>query len=207
METRDIIEIFSGNYPMILAAVALVAVCLLVLRDMVFRTSEDRGNRGSDQQEHVAKLVAQANGVIADLRSGRLVTPSIILKAGEKAYLQEPTQFYESRSTRFYGGAATRVGRMSFGGGASQSVQTLKRVDEGNLVLTDQRLIFDGAMENRVINLADVVSAQSMSEAIEVSSSRRQKSQVYTVDNPVLWCTLITTLAQGREITPVRYEA
>jgi len=36
------------------------------------------------------------------------------------------------------------------------------------------------------------------SDAIEVSSSRRQKSQVYTVNNPFIWRQMIQMVASGK---------
>ncbi|MBI2358051.1 MAG: hypothetical protein HYV04_03955 [Deltaproteobacteria bacterium] len=48
------------------------------------------------------------------------------------------------------------------------------------------------------MNLKDIISARPWSDAIKVSSSRRQKSQVYTVDNPIIWSQMIQMLASGK---------
>ena len=59
---------------------------------------------------------------------------------------------HETRAYRVYGGAGTRVGRIYVGGGASESHQRLGRLIPGILVLTNQRLIFDGGHETRSVN-------------------------------------------------------
>ena len=111
---------------------------------------------------------------------------------------QEPSVLLETRAYRIYGGAGTRVGRIYLGGGASESHQRLREIDSGILVLTNQRLIFDGGNENRSVNLRDVISANAWSDAIEISSSRRQKSQIYRVQNPIIWAQMIQMLASGK---------
>lgn len=75
--------------------------------------------------------------------------------------------------------------------------QRLKQIDEGTLTLTNQRLVFDGSHENRNVQLSHVLSVRPWSDAIEGSLQRRAKSQVYRVTNPIIWCALLTTLAEG----------
>ena len=96
-----------------------------------------------------------------------------------------------------HGGGGTRIRGIYIGGGASESHQRLREIDSGTLILTTDRLIFDEGLENRTLKAKDVVSAETWSDAVEVSSSRRQKSQVYTVGNPVIWSRMITAVASG----------
>lgn len=122
---------------------------------------------------------------------------NIVLKKGEKGILQEASRLLESRAYRVYGGAGTRIGKIYFGGGASESQQRLKEIDSGTLVLTSERLVFDGGLQTRTTKLTDIVSASAWQDAIEISSSRRQKSQVYSVSNPMIWASMIQNLASG----------
>jgi len=122
----------------------------------------------------------------------------VVLKEGEVGVFQEPSVLLETRAYRIYGGAGTRVGRIYLSGGASESRQRLREIDSGILVLTNQRLLFDGGNENRSVNLRDVISANAWSDAIEISSSRRQKSQIYRVQNPIIWAHMIQMLASGK---------
>ena len=122
----------------------------------------------------------------------------VVLKEGEIGVFQEPSVLLETRAYRVYGGAGTRIGGIYVGGGASESHQRLREIDSGILVLTNQRLIFDGQHESRSVNLRDVISANTSSDAIEISSNRRQKSQIYKVQNPIIWAQMIQMLASGK---------
>jgi hypothetical protein len=122
----------------------------------------------------------------------------VVLKEGEIGVFQEPSVLLETRAYRVYGGAGTRIGGIYVGGGASESHQRLREIDSGILVLTNQRLIFDGQHESRSVNVSDVISANAWSDAIEISSSRRQKSQICTVQNPIIWAEMIQMLASGK---------
>jgi hypothetical protein len=71
--------------------------------------------------------------------------------------LQEQSALHETRAYRVSGGGGTRIGRIYVGGGMSESHQRLRAIDSGTLVLTNQRLVFDGASESRTIKLDDYV--------------------------------------------------
>lgn len=160
--------------------------------------------RKREAEEHLKRASEEAKQFFLDLGTRKKLTVmgpgevSIVLKEGELAVFQEPSRFYETRSYRLYGGGGTRIKGVYVGGGASESHQRLREIDTGTLVLTNQRLIFDGSMENRALNLKDIISASAWTDAIEVSSSRRQKSQVYTIRNPIIWAQMIKMLAGGQ---------
>jgi hypothetical protein len=63
----------------------------------------------------------------------------------------------------------------------------MKELDSGTLTLTTKRLVFTGLMESRVVKIGDIVSVQTMADAIEVSIANRAKRQVYLVRNPIIW--------------------
>ncbi|MGH7826681.1 MAG: hypothetical protein ACREQ7_16100 [Candidatus Binatia bacterium] len=123
---------------------------------------------------------------------------SVVLKEGELGVFEEPSVLFETRAYRLYGGGGTRLRGIYLGGGASESHQRLREIDSGTLVLTNMRLIFDGEHENRSLNLSEVLSANPWSDAVEISSSRRQKSQIYAVRNPIIWAQMIQLLASGK---------
>lgn len=160
--------------------------------------------RKREMNEHLKRSGEEAKRFFLDLGARKKLTVmgpdevSIVLKEGELAVFQEPSRFYETRAYRIYGGGGTRIKGVYVGGGASESHQRLREIDTGTLVLTNQRLIFDGSMENRALNLKDIISASAWTDAIEVSSSRRQKSQVYTIRNPIIWAQMIKMIAGGQ---------
>jgi len=53
-------------------------------------------------------------------------------------------------------------------------------------------------MENRTLRLPDIISVERWQDAIEVSTQRRAKSQVFVVENPVLWATMVKQIASGK---------
>ena len=173
-----------------------IAAGILFLLDAI-RSYMNKGKSG----DRVKRLADDARMFFASLeRCTKLPTTAvdIVLKNGEFGILQEPSILYESRSYRVFGGGGTRVAGIYIGGGASEAQQRLKEIDSGKIVLTNQRLVFDGQLENRVLNLKDVVSATPWTDAIEVGSSRKQKSQIYTVENPLIWVPMIQALASGK---------
>ena len=121
-----------------------------------------------------------------------------ILKDGEHAILEESSTLFETRAVRVYGGGRTRLGRVYVGGGASESHQRVREIDQGTLTLTTARLVFDGGLENRNVALSKVLSVSPWADAIEISTERRAKSQIYRVENPLIWCSAIRAIAAGK---------
>jgi DNA-directed RNA polymerase subunit RPC12/RpoP len=119
------------------------------------------------------------------------------LGTDEIPLLHEPSKLIEARATRVYAGAGTSMQGIYVGGGQSTSVQSLKELDSGTLTLTTKRLIFTGSMESRVVNVKDVVSVNFFADAIEISTVRKAKRQVYLVRNPMMWGSLLLTVAKG----------
>jgi hypothetical protein len=157
------------------------------------------------QSAEAAKLTLQTKRNEADIFLQKLVKTNtlpeiavnVVLKKGEKGIFQEQSKLLETRAVRVSAGAGTRIGRIYIGGSRSESHQQYREIDVGTLILTNHRLIFDGSSQNRTTNLMDVMSASAWQDAIEVSSTKRQKSQVYTVTNPLIWASIIQNLASG----------
>lgn len=115
-----------------------------------------RRRANSERAEHIQTLTQEAQAFFSRIeRTGKLTGPAtrLLLSEGERALLEEPSSLYESRAYRLYGGGGTRVGRFYVGGGVSESQQRLKQIDEGTVTLTNRRIVFDGGMENRTIEL------------------------------------------------------
>jgi hypothetical protein len=150
------------------------------------------------QKDRLEQLSREADEWVARVNRG--ITPistRLILKNDEHAILEEGSTLFESRAYRVYGGGGTRIGRVYVGGGVSESHQRVKEIDRGTLTLTTKRLIFDGTHENRNVQLSQVLSVSPWSDAIEISTARRAKSQIYTVANPLIWAAGVKALAAG----------
>jgi hypothetical protein len=178
---------------LIVGGVVFLAAVGLILWLMPSRDEEQRRRFDIlrlDAERFFSHL--QERGTLPD------VAVDIVLQKGEIALLREDgSQLAESRAYRVFGGVGTRIRGVYIGGGASESYQRLRQIDTGTLILTTERLIFDGGLENRALKVKDVLSAEAWSDAIEVSSSRRQKSQVYSVGNPLIWSRMIKAVASG----------
>lgn len=133
------------------------------------------------------------------ITTGKISAPDtpVIMGTDETALLHEPSKLIEARATRVYTGGGTRVKGIYIGGGESRSVQSLKQLDSGTLTLTTKRLVFTGSMESRVVNNKDVVSVEPLLDAIEISTGKKAKRQIYLVRNPIIWATLMRTAIKG----------
>jgi hypothetical protein len=177
-------------------AVALLMLLLGV--GVVFLFWRRNSHNTQVRKEHLERLNHEADEWVARVNRG--ITPistRLILKNDEHAILEEGSKLFESRAYRVYGGGGTRIGRVYVGGGVSESHQRVREIDQGTLTLTTKRLIFDGTHENRNVQLSQVLSVSPWSDAIEISTARRAKSQIYTVANPLIWTAGVKALAAG----------
>ena len=147
----------------------------------------------------LAQLQAEAKEFFDKIDSGKFTVPDtpVVLGTDETALLCEPSKLIEARATRVYAGGGTRVRGIYVGGGESGSFQSLKELDSGTLTLTTKRLVFTGSMESRVVNIKDIVSVEPLADAIEISTAKKAKRQVYVVHNPIIWGALVRTVIKG----------
>lgn len=118
-----------------------------------------------------------------------ITTNAIILKKGEQAYLEIPNvSLVEPRAVRTstggYGGGSVRIAkgvsiRMGGGQGRSVSHDELMNIDSGELLLTNQRLIFVGAKKSSNIVLSKIMNLTAYSDGLEVQIENRQKPQYF----------------------------
>jgi hypothetical protein len=185
---------FDPTFPIILVGLAIVAVIILKMDDAI-----KRGSEKTDMEELNRQNIVEADALFKDVRRRKYLTTvdvNVILECGEAAFRVEPSKLFETRAVRVYGDTGTRLyGVYYIDGGASESYQRLRELDSGLIILTNKRLVFDGTSEKHAVTLADIISVQCWADAIEVHTSRRPKSQVYTVANPFIWKGLIDVLA------------
>jgi hypothetical protein len=102
--------------------------------------------------------------------------------------LMEPRAVRHSRGA--YGGPTIRLAKgLSFrlGGaaGRSESVDELRAIDFGTLVLTSKRLAFLGSMRTNSVDLCDLISLQPYSDGIAVHREHKQKAETYVLTRPL----------------------
>lgn len=131
------------------------------------------------------KIVEERHGI-------PVIASQVTLKAGEQAFLEDEVILKETRSvtTRSSSGGAFRVMKGVYVGGSSgtsRSHNEWQTIDKGRLVMTNQRIIFDGNSENRVVAIDKVISVSPALDGIEISIENKQKSSFYTVKNCLIW--------------------
>ncbi len=118
---------------------------------------------------------------------------SIILKKDEKAFfLEEKVPLKEVRmvSKRSGGGMGVRLFKGVYVGGfqgESRSLPELRDIDSGVLILTNKRLVFDGMIENKSLDLDKMLSIEIYTDGLEISFEGKTKSSFFMVKNPYLW--------------------
>lgn len=154
----------------------------------------------SEKKKDVLKAEVAAFAESAKQRGGlAVITVSIALKPGEQAFLEEQVTLKETRSftKRSSTGGALRVMKGVYVGGSSgtsRSHNEWRDIDTGTLIITNQRIIFDGRMENRVMPIDRILSVNPLLDGIEVSIENKQKSSFFTVKNSLIWTTVFNTV-------------
>ena len=116
-------------------------------------------------------------------------SPSVMLKKGEVPFLSlENVQLKEPRSVRVthggHAGPRIRVAKgISFGmgtfGAKSESHEEIRVIDQGNLLLTNKRLVFSGGKRSTNIQLKKVVSIDPFDDGIAVRREGKQKTEYF----------------------------
>ena len=116
----------------------------------------------------------------------------IILLDDEQPHHYSASNLWEERAVRRSAGGAVRVMKgVYIGGSQAESHDQLRRIDDGQLLLTNQRLIFNGNMRNLEYKLNKIISIEESDDGVEVASSNRKKVQIFTVEDPHKWATYI----------------
>ena len=121
----------------------------------------------------------------------------ILMKVGERAFLQDNVKLLELRKVTKSqrGGGAVRVMKGVYIGssrGTSRSYDELREIDQGFLILTNKRIIFDGGTNTRDFKLDKIISVSPAFDGIEIAIEGKTKSLILTgMPNPMMWATLI----------------
>jgi hypothetical protein len=164
-----------------------------------------------NQEKRKKKLLEELNLFIEQIKAKKVIEPiktEILLKEGEKAFLKEDTTLLETKAVRYHKTKAIGVRILpsiyiGFAPGRSESKEEWRIVDRGVIILTNQRLIFDGSKEDRVIPLNKIISIKPFLDSIEISTENRKKSMLFNVNNPLIWATLIQILVKCGDLEKI----
>jgi len=143
----------------------------------------------------ISSLGFDAPAVEAELISGgpRPVSTNLVLKRAEIAVASVPAALSRYRTkTQYVGGSqgfSVPLGhgiryRVSSFRGQPIQVESLATVDQGNLVVTNQRLVFLGAKRDVSIPLAKLLQIEAFSNAIAIGREGKESRDIYLVANP-----------------------
>lgn len=129
------------------------------------------------------------------------IPTSTFLDDGEVALFQENTVLKETRAVRHSGGNFGSVRIMKgvrIGGyrGQSESTQEWRVLDQGDLLMTNKKLIFMGNKENRIMPLNKIFAIETYIDGIEITLSTKNKSIIFPVKNAYLWSSTIGLVRQ-----------
>jgi hypothetical protein len=180
-----------------IAVVALIAWGVKAASRRQARQQEDGLRKMAEQQ------AAEACAYIAEVsRAGAFPTiwmSNVNIKKGEFGLLHEVATLYEIRASRISMGVGTRVkiGKIPIylGGGQSIPVENLHPTAEGDLYLSNERVIFFSSSRSSTLALKDIVGIDASLESITLHSAKLQKPKIFTVTNPAKWSLLIKLLS------------
>ena len=152
-----------------------------------------------EKKEKKASAIQEANIFLEGVKKNKAlptVYSSLMLEAGEKAFLEENSVLAEPRAVRRStgSGAGFRVMKGVYVGGysgRSESSQEWRMLDEGTLTLTNNRVIFRGSKENKTIPLDKIISISNSMGTVEVSLDGKSKPTAFKVNNSYIWAATI----------------
>lgn len=135
------------------------------------------------------------------------ITTPLNLKPDEFAILhQADSRMIGPKSYRVGVGGGTRVGKIYVGGWTSESNQSLRQLDTGDLYLTNRRLVFVGALKEQDIPWSHLMSYiqvnYSGQYALQVAANNSRIPHIYTVRNPLLWFTMLKLMNAAKITEP-----
>lgn len=110
---------------------------------------------------------------------------TVILAQDEKTHYYTNARMYEERAVRNYGGASLRITKgVYIRQGQAESHGELREIDSGGLLLTNQRVIFDGSSRKIEYHIPKIIAIQEYKDGVQLAVSNRKKSQTYIVEEP-----------------------
>lgn len=115
--------------------------------------------------------------------SHRLEGSNLALGRNEVALLPAaPAAFGEEKSHARYIGGSIRVAKgVRVSGGRADSIPTIKPIDEGRLILTNQRIVFLGAMRTHEVRWNQLDGFAYTTTALLIRKSRREKVMYFAL--------------------------
>jgi len=186
----------------------LIAIALsMVVGWWFFRASRKRAaqDQADKLERQVQDSVAQACNYIQRLNTSRsfpvVWMKNVNAKPGEFGLLHETTTLFEHKTKRYTLGAGTRlrVGKIPLylGGAQHFSYQELEPAADGDLYLTNERVVFISDRKSASVPLKDLIGIEGNPGAIILHSAKRQQPYTFRVANSAQWTMLLKLFSAG----------
>jgi hypothetical protein len=147
------------------------------------------------RKEAVATLGFDAPAVEADLQTNGLrpIATSLVLKRDEIAAAAVSASLCRYKTRTQYVGASHGLSiplghgfryRVSSFRGHPIQVESLAQVDQGTLVVTNQRLVFLGSKRDVSIPIAKLLQVEAFSNAVGIAREGKEAREIYLVSHP-----------------------
>jgi hypothetical protein len=142
--------------------------------------------RREAQQRQLAERVARQVRELENIRTGQLApvcSCQSILQKGESAYMTTSASLLETKTTRYAGrsaGVSFRVAKgvtLRTGSYGGHAVKELVETAQGELAVTNRRLLFAGNAKSRATKLNKIVSIERFNDGIVIHEDN--KSSLY----------------------------
>ena len=155
--------------------------------------------------EKLRKLITDTRGFIENLEHSRefpdVKVSGLHLSDGEFVVRNEKAVLAKFVKTRVAGGVGTRVRVAGFpiylGGAKSIPKEELREASSGDLILTNQRLLFLGA-QTLTIPFEKLLKCEQMDAGLVVSQAGKERPHILVSENPGLCCFLINWVLDNR---------
>ena len=132
----------------------------------------------------------------------------IILKKGEEAYYHSTVNVYQektvTKTNRVYGGTRIKIGSLPLYFGASTPISTskevLSEVGDGELVLTNQRVVIMGSKVNYSIKLSDINDFDISGDDVQIFSEGKYGGRLYSVTSAWKINAILNSLLKNQNV-------
>lgn len=179
--------------------IIVVVVLFLVVKSLSKQGAERKMQQAvASANKSASRLTDEACQFIAQANAARAFPEvslgNVNILAGEFALLREYVTLFEQKTKRISGAIGTRVNiakmPVYLGSGRSSTYETTDPVADGELVMTNARMVFMSTQRSATIALKDVVGLEAGLDTISVHSAKRKTPHVFAVGNPALWALL-----------------
>jgi hypothetical protein len=191
-------DFWNSPWMMISAVIGILVVALIAASIVQAKEAEKR------KQRRLADT-RQFHDEIKIRRSLPVVPTSLLLNQGEVAFFSVATPLLETRAVRQSqsGHVGVRAAKGVYAGtskGTSSSTEEWKVIDQGQLVVTNQRIVFQGGNTNRSFKAPNVISFDyDLAEpkgVVILAVENRSKNMAFQVPNPAILSAIVQICKQ-----------